>query len=305
MKNINDPMGLLESILESIDQHAAGPELKDSKELENKATEEKKPVELASDADNKDVYPAGEHKQEEDIDAVVVESEQVAAGPELKDAKELENEATEEKAPVELASDVDNKDVYPTDEHEESEDVESAVFKEELANASFEEILEFFNVLDDEEIIFMIENVLSDDEVDILEEMVETENADLSILTEGVKDNVKDALRRLYAHKKVGDAIRAEYRARRGEGKEAKRNLKDHEDNLTRVYNWRQSQADSFYKDSKREMEEEIHKNPEKEEEIKNYYKTKAWDDANESRDDLLTKKLTREAIKARGRRHL
>ena len=50
MKNINDPMGLLESILESIDQHAAGPELKDAKELENEATEEKASEAVAPDA---------------------------------------------------------------------------------------------------------------------------------------------------------------------------------------------------------------------------------------------------------------
>ena len=67
MKNIDDPMGLLESILESIDQHAAGPELKDAKELENEATEENKVEVSAEEVDNKDVYPADEHKQEEDV----------------------------------------------------------------------------------------------------------------------------------------------------------------------------------------------------------------------------------------------
>ena len=135
MKNINDPMGLLESILESIDQHAAGPELKDAKELENKATEEKEPVELASDADNKDVYPTDEHKQEEDIDAVVVESEQVAAGPELEVGKELENEATEEKAAEPEAKELDNKDVFSSDEHEEAEDSDGVVVESEQVAA--------------------------------------------------------------------------------------------------------------------------------------------------------------------------
>ena len=153
MKNINDPMGLLESILESIDQHAAGPELKDAKELENEATEENKVEVSAEEVDNKDVYPADEHKQEEDVDAVVVESEQVAAGPELEAGKELENEATEENAAEPEAKELDNKDVFSSDEHEEAEDLE-AIIKEDI---------DFICSLSDEEIDNLVESIYDND----------------------------------------------------------------------------------------------------------------------------------------------
>ena len=122
---------LIRQINESLSQVAAGPELEAAKELDNEATVEKEPAELTDDSDNKDVYPADEHEQKEDVGEVVVkESEQVAAGPELEAAKELDNEATVEKEPAELTDDSDNKDVYPADEHEQKEDVGEVVVKE-------------------------------------------------------------------------------------------------------------------------------------------------------------------------------
>ena len=122
---------LINSINESVSQVAAGPELGNAAELKNEATDDKKPEEMASEKDNKDVYPADEHKQAEEVEGVVVKEEsQVAAGPELGNAAELKNEATDDKKPEEMASEKDNKDVYPADDHNQAEDVEGVVIKE-------------------------------------------------------------------------------------------------------------------------------------------------------------------------------
>ena len=54
---------------------------------------------------------------------------QLAAGPELKDGKELKNEATLNKEPSELNADIENKDVYDNDSHKEAEEVGEEIFE--------------------------------------------------------------------------------------------------------------------------------------------------------------------------------
>jgi len=111
------------------EQNAAGPELDAAKELDNEATVEKEPDAKPEEKKNTDVYCDDCHDQQEDTDGVVVESEQNAAGPELDAAKELDNEATEERNPKEMTPDEDNKDVYTDDEHKQVEDVVGVVIE--------------------------------------------------------------------------------------------------------------------------------------------------------------------------------
>ena len=143
---INDLNNLLkkaDSLLEELDQNAAGPELEAGKELKNEATEDKKPEEDNLEKDNKDVYCDACHKEAEDVKEVVVKEEsQVAAGPELKEPKELKNEATTEGKPEEAAAEKDNKDVFPADEHKQAEEVEGVVIKEQFSDAELFEFLD-------------------------------------------------------------------------------------------------------------------------------------------------------------------
>jgi len=110
-------------------QTANGPELGDTKQLDNEATDEKKPEESKADVKSTDVYCDDCHDQKDEVGEVVVkESEsQTANGPELGDTKQLDNEATDEKAPEESAEKVSSKDVYNDKEHDQVEDVVEVV----------------------------------------------------------------------------------------------------------------------------------------------------------------------------------
>ena len=166
---------------EELAQEANGPELDGEGELKNEATEEKEPKELTSDIDNEDVY-GDEEEAAEDVGEVVVEGytdlelmeylqengyepsienllilkeelAQEANGPELEKAGELDNEATLEKAPKELTSDIDNEDIYGDDE-EAAEDVgevvvENSLMEDELETNPLEKEAEDAGVADD------------------------------------------------------------------------------------------------------------------------------------------------------------
>jgi hypothetical protein len=81
--------------------------------------------ENADQVDNEDLY-ADEHKQEDDVEEVVVE-EVTSKG----DAAHSDNEATKENDGSADAPKDDNADVYPSDEHKEVEEVKEVVVEAE------------------------------------------------------------------------------------------------------------------------------------------------------------------------------
>jgi flagellar biosynthesis GTPase FlhF len=108
----------------------------------------------------------------------------------------------------------------------------------------------------------MVENVLSDDEVAILEEMVETEGLDSVILTEGPIN----AIRRWSTHRKVNKAIEAEYNNRRKEREEndrkaAEERAKEREEDERKM---------NEYKDRYRQAEDRMY---EREKELSDHFK--------------------------------
>ena len=172
---LSESMRAIFSILDKINesaQIAAGPELKEPKELENEATEENKPEASVEGKDNQDVYPTDEHKETEEVKEVVVESDQVAAGPELKEPKELENEATEEREPGTMEQNVGNKDVYDAPEHKEVEEVVEVVVEaaklcsENGVPATLENITKYAKTLFESENIALNVGVPADKEYD-------------------------------------------------------------------------------------------------------------------------------------------
>ena len=191
--------GKITDAVSTLLEELEGPELdNEAKELENVATEESKPEVSAEKVDNQDVYPADEHKETEEVKEVVVESDQVAAGPELKEPKELENEATEEREPKEDNLEKDNQDVYCDEVHDETEDVAGLVI--ESIFYTDEEFNDFAEQLDEESLdrlteCYAVINAL--DEKDSLESLEEGLSLvfDSEILNEGFIGNVVGAVK--------------------------------------------------------------------------------------------------------------
>jgi hypothetical protein len=88
------------------------------------ATEDSEGDTKEPDTDNDDVYPNDEHKEDEEVEEVVVEEVtskgDAAAKPEATEDSEGDSEEPKE----------DNADIYPSDEHTEKEEVEEVVVED-------------------------------------------------------------------------------------------------------------------------------------------------------------------------------
>jgi hypothetical protein len=163
----------LQSLLEELTSKG------DIAKTDNEATKENQPELYKVQLGNKEIYTKDSHKEVEEIKEVIVESyseEELAElfenlgldtdkytfnylaeqlGFEVLDEEELtskgdiaktDNEATDEGDAETAEPDTDNEDVYPTDEHDENEEVEEVVVEGEVYDE--DELLQLFEELE-------------------------------------------------------------------------------------------------------------------------------------------------------------
>jgi hypothetical protein len=87
------------------------------------ATSEAPAKEHAPELDNKDVFPAEEHKQVEEVKEVVVQESELGSAA-------AEPVATSEAPAKEHTPELDNKDVFPAEEHKQVEEVKEVIIQE-------------------------------------------------------------------------------------------------------------------------------------------------------------------------------
>jgi len=177
-------------------------ELKGEVAAEPVATEEKQPEELKPEIKNDDILPANEHKEVEEIEEVVIESEKLYSRDELVSlfesldldthkytvdylAEELGfeeifsgSDQTEIDAPA-----LENDDIFSDEEHEESEEVEEVVV-ESVSVSEAIELIERVDALSNFDFVNLL-NEMTYEEIIQLEEANEIVGK-LAVLNEGI-----------------------------------------------------------------------------------------------------------------------
>lgn len=136
---------------------------------------------------------------------------QVAAGPELDAAKELRNEATLEKKPVGRTPSINNRDIFPADEHEQEEEVDEVIVKESIQELVEEARVDYNKYkyimsLDESEFDTYI-NAQTDDEIEDITIMLESE--DFATFVNEI-DNATVALTESYGEEDYFESILTE-----------------------------------------------------------------------------------------------